>query len=114
MLKPLAAVISLLAFTLFLAAQQPAAAPPDSSCPVCDPPITGDALAALQAGNLRYAGNEQYGPAPKHLHQSVLCGLRLASCQKPFAVILSCSDSRVPPDVVFDLGMGDLFVVREA
>src|SRR5258708_13699341 len=111
MLKPFAAVISLLAFTLFLAAQQPAAAPPDSSCPVCDPPITGDALAALQAGNLRYAGNEQYGPAPKHLHQSVLCGLRLARSQKPFPVILSYSDSRVPPALAFDLVVAAYFAL---
>jgi len=48
------------------------------------------------------------------MHQSVSCGVKLACCQQPFAVILSCSDSRVPPEVVFDRGMGDLFVVREA
>ncbi|MGC9197217.1 MAG: carbonic anhydrase [Syntrophobacteraceae bacterium] len=39
---------------------------------------------------------------------------RLASGQHPYAVILSCSDSRVPPEVIFDKGLGELFVVRDA
>ena len=38
----------------------------------------------------------------------------LTKSQHPFAVILSCSDSRVPPEIVFDQGLGDLFVVRVA
>jgi carbonic anhydrase len=38
----------------------------------------------------------------------------LTCCQKPFAIVLSCSDSRIPPEVVFDQGVGDLFVVRVA
>src|SRR6266700_5152546 len=38
----------------------------------------------------------------------------LAKSQHPFAIILSCSDSRVPPEIVFDEGLGDLFVVRVA
>jgi carbonic anhydrase len=38
----------------------------------------------------------------------------LASGQHPYAVILSCSDSRVPPEVIFDKGLGELFVVRDA
>ncbi len=39
---------------------------------------------------------------------------RLASGQHPYAVILSCSDSRVPPEIIFDKGLGELFVVRDA
>src|SRR4029434_7610609 len=38
----------------------------------------------------------------------------LANAQRPFAVIVSCSDSRVPPEIVFDQGLGDLFVLRVA
>jgi carbonic anhydrase len=38
----------------------------------------------------------------------------LVKGQKPFAVILTCSDSRVPPEHIFDQGLGDLFVVRNA
>jgi carbonic anhydrase len=77
-------------------------------CPVCDPPRTGSELNALREGNARFRAD------PKHLHQSVDCGNRLLCCQKPFAIILSCSDSRVPPEVVFDQGIGDLFSVRVA
>ena len=38
----------------------------------------------------------------------------LAKTQHPFATIISCSDSRVPPEIVFDQGLGDLFIVRVA
>ncbi len=38
----------------------------------------------------------------------------LATSQHPFAIILSCSDSRVPPEIIFDEGLGDLFIVRVA
>ena len=38
----------------------------------------------------------------------------MSTAQKPFAVVLSCSDSRVPPEEIFDQGLGDLFVVRLA
>jgi carbonic anhydrase len=38
----------------------------------------------------------------------------LAKSQHPFAIILSCSDSRVPPEIVFDEGLGDIFIVRVA
>jgi carbonic anhydrase len=106
MLKTCAALsLFLLAFALFLAAQ-----------PACRT-ITGDPLAALRSGNVRYAGDPPRvspRPKPKHVNQSVACAKERAGSQKPFAVILSCSDSRVPPEVAFDLGIGDLFVVREA
>ena len=92
--------LCLLAFPLFLAAQP--ACTPNTMC-FCSPEITGDPLKALKDGNLRYAGNAQTPPDPKHLHQSVQCGNSLICCQRPFAVILSCSDSRVPPEVLFDL-----------
>lgn len=66
------------------------------------------ALQALKDGNGRFK-------AGTLTHYDV-AGRReeLAKGQKPFATILSCSDSRVPPEAVFDQGLGDLFVVRVA
>ena len=60
-------------------------------------------------GNKRYATSH-----PQHPHQSVRRRHELEKDQHPFACILSCSDSRVPPEIVFDEGLGDLFVVRVA
>ncbi len=68
-----------------------------------------EALTELHRGNLRYV-KERYattdiGAARRR---------EVAKGQHPFAVILGCSDSRVPPEIVFDQGLGDLFVVRTA
>lgn len=98
---------ALLAFTT-LEGQERATCEANAPCPACDPGRTGTELDALRAGNARFRTN------PKHVHQSVGCASRLACCQRPFAVILSCADSRVPPEVVFDQGIGDLFIVRNA
>lgn len=73
--------------------------------------ITADeALKKLLEGNERYV-NQQ-------MTASSFCDTRirdkLAKGQNPYAVILSCSDSRVPPELVFDKGLGELFVVRVA
>jgi carbonic anhydrase len=72
--------------------------------------ITGDeALKKLMDGNRRFSG-DQYA-------KRVVGAARraeLAKGQHPFAIILSCSDSRVPPEIVFDQGLGDLFVIRVA
>ena len=74
------------------------------------PAISSDqALKELLAGNQRYCAKEM-----AHPHQSAARRTELAKSQHPFAIILSCSDSRVPPEVVFDQGLGDLFVVRVA
>jgi carbonic anhydrase len=111
MLKTCAALLlCLVAFASFLAAQQPPAC--STPCKLCEPSITRvPPLDALLAGNARFI---KRGGA-EHWHQTVECGINSACCpQKPIAVILSCSDSRVPPEVIFDLGIGDLFVVREA
>jgi carbonic anhydrase len=68
-----------------------------------------DAISKLKEGNGRYtSGNLQ------HPGQTAERRTELAKSQHPFAVILSCSDSRVPPEIVFDQGLGDLFVVRVA
>ena len=72
--------------------------------------ITGDSvLAELKTGNLHHA-RHQY----QHPHESSARQRELVTSQHPHAEILSCADSRVPPEIVFDQGLGDLFVVRVA
>jgi len=68
-----------------------------------------EAISRLKEGNSRYtSGNLQ------HPGQTAEQRTELAKTQHPFAAIVSCSDSRVPPEIVFDQGLGDLFVVRVA
>ncbi len=59
-------------------------------------------------------GNDRYVHQPKHPHQDAETRHQLVKGQHPFAAILSCSDSRVPPELVFDEGLGDIFTVRVA
>ena len=66
-----------------------------------------EALRRLVEGNNRYTIG-----LPLHLNQDSARRIEVAREQHPFAAILGCSDSRVPPEVVFDQGLGDLFVVR--
>lgn len=68
------------------------------------------ALEQLREGNRRFVASVEQGEGPRRYPP-----LReLAQGQAPFAVILGCSDSRVPAELVFDQGLGDLFVVRVA
>ncbi len=67
------------------------------------------ALADLQAGNKRFSKGE-----PKHPDQQNTLREKLVGGQHPPAIILSCSDSRVPPELVFDQGLGRVFTVRVA
>ena len=68
-----------------------------------------EAIAKLKESNARYtSGNLQ------HPGQTTERRAELTKSQHPFAIILSCSDSRVPPEIVFDQGLGDLFIVRVA
>ncbi|MBP9897150.1 MAG: carbonic anhydrase [Gemmatimonadales bacterium] len=69
-----------------------------------------EALARLRAGNLRF-NTSVSGGAPV-LHQARRA--ELTEGQEPFAIILGCADSRVPAEIVFDQGLGDLFVIRVA
>src|SRR5436309_12775108 len=122
-------VFSLLAVHHFARAADPAH--PDQ--PIVSP---AEAISRLKEGNSRFtAGN------PQHPHESVderkymaadsyenagMISLGMTSeqaakrraeltkSQHPFAIILCCSDSRVPPEIVFDEGLGDLFIVRVA
>jgi carbonic anhydrase len=60
-------------------------------------------------------GNRRYVSArPRHPHQDAAHRRDIATGQHPFAVILGCADSRVPPEIVFDVGLGDVFVLRSA
>lgn len=68
-----------------------------------------DALARLMEGNARFLRGE---PHTSHTQRESLADF--VQGQHPFATILSCSDSRVPPELVFDAGFGDLFVIRVA
>jgi carbonic anhydrase len=66
------------------------------------------ALARLRDGNRRFVSNAAAG-APSPVRRAAL-----VAGQAPFAIVLGCSDSRVPAEMVFDQGFGDLFVIRVA
>ncbi|MCT7973607.1 carbonic anhydrase [Laspinema olomoucense] len=68
-----------------------------------------DALNLLMEGNQRFVSEKRINP-----HQSFNRMAEVAETQTPFAALLSCADSRVPVEIVFDQGFGDLFVVRQA
>jgi carbonic anhydrase len=68
-----------------------------------------EALARLREGNRRFVQG-----APREVAMSHARRAALAAEQRPFAIVLGCSDSRVPAEVVFDQGLGDLFVIRVA
>jgi carbonic anhydrase len=67
------------------------------------------ALARLEAGNARFVAGRA-----EHPRQNPQRRLAVAGSQHPFATILTCSDSRLAPEVIFDQGLGDLFVARVA
>ena len=72
-------------------------------------PTADEALARLIAGNERFLrGQTHWDGVPRETLAD------LAKGQRPFATILGCSDSRVPPEWIFDAGLGELFVVRVA
>ena len=68
-----------------------------------------EALARLVAGNDRFVRGEARFPT---VQKEILA--EMAKGQRPYATILGCSDSRVPPELVFDAGFGELFIVRVA
>jgi carbonic anhydrase len=72
-------------------------------------PVSADeALRRLMQGNARYISGHMIHADYQHARRL------LAQSQKPFAVIVGCSDSRVGPEIVFDEGLGDIFVIRTA
>ena len=69
-----------------------------------------EALERLREGNHRFASDSRSeGAVTDHMRRT-----ELVDGQEPFAIILGCSDSRVPAEIVFDQGLGDLFVIRVA
>lgn len=74
------------------------------------PPRTAEeALLRLKTGNRRFREGKT-----RHAHESANWRKMLVAGQHPFVTLLCCSDSRVPPELVFDQGFGDLFVIRVA
>ena len=69
-----------------------------------------EALERLREGNRRFVAEVRDSDAPT----SQTRRREVAASQEPFAIILGCSDSRVPAEIVFDQGLGDLFVIRVA
>jgi carbonic anhydrase len=67
------------------------------------------ALDRLHLGNQRYMAGQSLQP-----RQTAQRREQVAPSQQPFATILSCADSRVPPEIIFDQGLGDLFAIRVA
>jgi len=72
--------------------------------------VTGRGSAKTVGGNMHFVENKQTSAA--------VCDpatrTSLVKSQKPYAIILTCSDSRIPPEIVFDKGLGEIFVVRVA
>ena len=68
-----------------------------------------DALLRLREGNIRFRS----GSSP-HIESDALDKSQLGVSQSPFAIVLGCSDSRVPAEIVFGQGIGDLYVIRVA
>jgi carbonic anhydrase len=68
-----------------------------------------DAKRFLEEGNIRFVSGKSLHP-----HQDTDRRKEIANGQHPFAVILGCADSRTSPEILFDQGLGDLFVTREA
>src|SRR4029078_6513865 len=79
-------------------------AAPDSRAPSAD-----EVLARLKDGNERFLRGEARFPT---VQKEVLANM--ARAQHPYATVLGCSDSRVPPELIFDAGFGELFVIRVA
>ncbi|WP_017717030.1 carbonic anhydrase [Kamptonema formosum] len=83
---------------------------PETAIPQEAAPLTGDeALQKLMAGNKRYVEQKRTYP-----DQTPMRLAEVAKGQHPFAILLGCADSRVPPEILFDQGLGDLFVIRVA
>jgi carbonic anhydrase len=99
----------LLAVLAGLAAVVPARADDHGAAPA-KPKIAADfALEILMAGNKRFVAGRPMFP-----DQSPARRREIAGGQKPFAIVLTCADSRVAPELYFDQGLGNLFVLRNA
>lgn len=104
----LSVAVILLAGAAALHASAPAASAHKTDAPA-GRDAGADAISRLEAGNARFVASRAINP-----HQDSLRRVEVAAGQKPFAIILTCADSRVAPEILFDQGLGDLFVLRNA
>ena len=99
--------------------RKPVAKKPAAPAPAADPHAAAahdaapsippeEAMNRLMSGNARYCAG-----LSAHPHANAVRRIEVAAGQRPFAVILACADSRVAPELIFDQGLGDLFVVDE-
>lgn len=108
-------VLCLSATAIFLLSLASCASEPSPSpaqpASMAETPVTNpdEAVQRLKDGNQRFVGNTTVDP-----NQTDVRRLEVATGQHPFATILGCVDSRVSPELVFDRGLGDLFVIRTA
>jgi carbonic anhydrase len=101
--------VAAFAFSSFFAFQLPAAELNNESAAEAPGPTPDETLARLKEGNARFvAGKLQEADLGSQRR------IELSAGQRPIAVILTCSDSRATPEIVFDKGLGVLFVVRVA
>jgi carbonic anhydrase len=76
---------------------------------------TASAISATEALKLLMEGNKRFTSGlQEHLQTDIGRAKELAGAQRPYAIIVGCSDSRVPPELIFDEGIGRLFVIRVA
>lgn len=87
---------------------KPGTAAAEGPCPVAEEVAAPQALEKLKAGNLRWQSHMEERNWSAEREETARCG------QHPFAIVLSCIDARVPPELIFDQGLGDIFVIRVA
>lgn len=81
----------------------------EGPCPSGNEEVNADtALEKLKAGNLRWQSKMEERNWSEERKETAHCG------QHPFAVVIACMDSRVPPELIFDRGLGEIFVIRVA
>ncbi len=86
-----------------------AAMPAHASSEASSQPTPDQALALLKDGNRAFVSGQQAHPAQDRTRRQ-----EVARGQSPFAILVTCSDSRVSPELIFDRGLGDLFIIRNA
>jgi carbonic anhydrase len=80
----------------------------EGPCPLAEDVDATTALDKLKAGNLRWQSKMEERNWSEERKETARCG------QHPFAVVVACMDSRVPPELIFDRGLGEIFVIRVA
>lgn len=100
-------LVSLLIALLFVFANQSAAMASEAAGAL--------SVSGKEAHKMMIEGNKRYvGEKATHKHQDSTRRMDVTGGQHPFAIVISCSDSRVPPEIIFDQGIGDLFIIRLA